>query len=870
MGQVYRARDARLDREVAIKVLPDAVAGDPERLARFEREAKTLAALNHPHIAHVYELADRALVMELVPGEDLSARISRGAMPLAEALPLARQIVEALAAAHEKGIVHRDLKPANVKITPDGNVKVLDFGLAKAVQGDGSGSRQQDSSPSDNSPTLTAAATQIGMILGTAAYMAPEQARGRPVDARADVWAFGAVLFEMLSGRRAFSGADVSDVLASVLKSDPDWASLPRGLPPAMHRLLRHCLEKDARRRLSAIADARFDLDEADAPVEESVATSAAPRRAWPMTMALMAAAAVVAAAGVMWLRPAAAPAGGPLRTSILAPGVNLYPDSPQVAISPNGEMVAFVVGEPINKSDSQLWIRRLDSLTATRLEGTDGAALPFWKPDSTRVGFFTDKQLKTIPVTGGRPDTLADAPFGRGATWNQADVIVFAGDANGTLSRVSANGGEVTTVSALDASRHEAAHRFPAFLPDGDHFLYAALPGENGKFSVFASSLSHPSRTKLVGAMASAPVYAPPGYLLYEREGVLVAQRFDAAGLALAGEAVPLGDEPSLIVDPQTSYTAGHVASVSATGALAYFSSASQRTKAVWLDATGRVTGELGVKPAPYSSLRLSPDGAQAVFVRSTSPAESTLWLINLARASTTLVSTGGGRNEAPVWSPDGTRVLFTSDRGGPQDFFVKSLADSSPEQPLFRSSALFKSPTDWSGSANRIVFHQIDPQAAYNEYVLPAQPNATPVLVADGPRREMGGRFSPDGRWLSYLSEDTGRYELIVQSVAEPTRRVQVTFNGAGSAWWSRDGRQIVYVGNQMRELWRVSLDPEGSSLRPGTPVRLGTLPEGILFGAIDATPDLQRFLALVPDRSGEDSITVLQNWLAALAKR
>ena len=864
MGQVYRARDARLDREVAIKVLPDAVAGDPERLARFEREAKTLAALNHPHIAHVYELADRALVMELVPGEDLSARISRGAIPLAEALPLARQIVEALAAAHDKGIVHRDLKPANVKITPDGDVKVLDFGLAKALAPDATVSGD----PS-NSPTLTAPATQIGMILGTAAYMAPEQARGRPVDARVDIWAFGAVLFEMLTGHRAFGGGDVSDVLASVLKSDPDWASLPRDLPPAIHRLLRRSLEKDARRRLSAIADARFDLDEAEAPVPSAAPSAVPGRPTWPAALALMRAAAVVGATATMLRRPAPAPAGAPTRTSVVVPQ-NLYPDSRQVAISPNGQMVAYIVGDPIEKKQSQLWVRRLDSLTATRLDDGDGASLPFWNPDSTRIGFFTDRKLKTIAATGGRADTVAAAAFGRGGTWNRADVIVFAGDAGGTLSRVSANGGEATTISALDATRKEVAHRFPAFLPDGDHFLYAALPGRNGAFNVFASSLSHPSQVTLVGAMASAPVYAPPGYLLFARQGALVAQRFDASALALAGEAVPLGDEPSVILDPQTSFTAGPVVSVSTTGAAAYVSAAAQKKKAVWLDATGRPAGDLAVKPDQYSSLRISPDGTQAVFVRSSSPVESMLWLADLTRASTTLIATGGGRNDSPIWSPDGTRVLFASDRDGAQNFFVKSVVDASPEQPLYRSEALFKTPTDWSGPANVIVFHQIDQDSAYNVYVLPVEPHAAPALAAGGPLREAGGHLSPDGRWLRYLSEDSGRYELIVQAYPRPGRRFQVSFNGAESAWWSRDGRQIVYTANNSRELWRVGLEPNADGLRVGTAVRIGTLPEGIPIGAIDATPDLQRFLALLPDRTGADSITVLQNWPSALAKR
>jgi Tol biopolymer transport system component/predicted Ser/Thr protein kinase len=872
MGQVYRARDLTLNREVAMKVLPDAVAADPDRLARFEREAKTLAALNHPGIAQVYGFESRALVMELVAGDDLSTVIARGPMTVSEARRVARQIADALDAAHSRGIIHRDLKPANIKLTPSGVVKVLDFGLAKALApADGA------ATSAENSPTLTNRATELGMILGTAAYMAPEQARGKVVDQRADVWAFGVVLFEMLTGERPFPGTDITEVLASVLKTDPDWSRLPADVPLSMRRLLRRCLEKDSAKRLSAIADARLELDEPDQPDEHDerartsgatvTATPPASRRSWLAVLGVAATAVVLTALAMTALRTApAVGAAGPTRLSIVPPpGEEFFPDSTGAVVSPDGTMIAFVTGNAVDRQSNQLWVRRLDGLGATHLDSADGVALPFWKPDSTRIGFFSGTKLKTVAATGGRADEVADAPFGRGATWNASDVIVFAGDAGGTLSRVSANGGEVTHITTPDA-RTQAGHRFPMFLPDGDHFLYTALPAHDGMFDVFAGSLSDPKLATLVGAMGSAPVYADPGWLLFGRKGVLVAQPFDPRTLKTTGDPVPLADEPSVLLDPQNNYTAARLTSVSSTGALVYYSGVSAKNKTVWLDAIGRVTGTLALKPESYSTVRISPDGTQAVFVRSVSPTDSSLWLIDVARASSSLFSSGGGRNEAPVWSPDGTRVLFSSDRGGSQDFFVKSVGDAS-EQPFFHSDVLFKTPTDWSPDGQSVIFHQVLPKTAYDVYALPAAGHSPPVLVAGGRVREVGGRVSPNGKWVAFLSEDTGSLELYVQSFPQAGRRMQVSSTTASRPWWTRDGRALVYMTSDMHELWRVDLDPAGAGLRIGAPVRLGTLPPGVV--ALDAMPDRQRFLALVPDQVGVPSLTVVERWQTGLKR-
>ncbi len=860
MGEVYRARDTKLNRDVAIKVLPEAFARDAERLARFTREAQTLAALNHPNIAQIYGIEERAIVMELVEGEDLSAVISRGPMPLAEALPIARQIADALEAAHEQGIIHRDLKPANVKVRADGTVKVLDFGLAKAM--DPAGASGADAM---NSPTLTARATQMGMILGTAAYMAPEQARGRAVDRRADIWAFGVVLYEMLTGRRAFEGEDISITLASVLKEDVRWQALPADLPLPLRRLLRRCLEKDPRKRLSAIGDARLELDEhePDAVTPAATRMPAPPSlfaRLWPALAGVLVTAAVAA---LVWPSSRTASTADLARLSILPPpGAELYPDSNGVAISPDGTMVAFVVGSVTQAPE--LWVRSLDSMTVRRLDDANGAELPFWSPDSRRIGFFTRTKLKTIAASGGRAEVLCDAPNGRGAAWSPANIIVFAPDASGALFRVPASGGTPEPVTTLDAAKKEFGHRFPVFLPDGDHFLFAALPGKGGKFDIFAGSLTDTSRT-FVGSMESAPVYAEPGWLLYARQGVLAAQPFDPGTRTISGDPVPLEDEPTNILNPATSFTAGRATSISRTGSLAYFSLPSVNTAATWYDANGQSTGTLNLPLGQYEAAAISPDGAHAVVVRSTSPSESALWLVDLARGSASPLSTGRGRNDAPVWSPDGKRVAFAADRDGPQDLYVKSIDDASPEQPLFRSEVLFKNPSAWSADGQWIVVTQSDADTSRNVWLLPASGGDLKSLVR-GPTRDYGGPISPDGRWIAYRSEATGRVELYVQSFPEPSRRVQVSQQGVSNVWWTRDGRHLVFLDGNLRNLWRVDVEP-GATFRASPPKRIATLPPGIVW--VDAMPDRQRFLALAPERTGIGSVTVVQHWRAALDK-
>ncbi len=904
MGEVYRAKDTRLGREVAIKVLPEAFARDADRLARFTREAQVLASLNHPNIAAIYGIEEmksgiisdqrrtemipdfisRALVMELVEGQDLSTLIARSAGPegpalqLSDALAIARQIADALEAAHEQGVVHRDLKPQNIKVRADGTVKVLDFGLAKAM--DPAGASGSDAM---NSPTMTARMTQMGIILGTAAYMAPEQAKGKAVDRRADIWAFGAVLYEMLTGRRAFDGDDITEVLASVLKTEPAWNAIPASTPASVRRLLRRCLEKDPKKRLSSIGDARLDLDEhADdmapsasasvpMPATLSGATMAsAPARVgmrrwiWPAVVFGVMLAAMIGER--FWLSVTSAGDAGLARVSIVAPpGETIYPDTSGVAISPDGTMVVFATGST-TQSISQLWIRRLGSLTAQRIENSDNGTGPFWSADSKRIGFFTANQLKTVAASGGRPEVLADTPNARGGAWNSDNVLLFAPDATGPIFRMSGSGGAATPATTLDKARKERGHRYPQFLPDGDHFLYAVLPGKNGKFDIFAGSLSKPADRVFIAALETAPIYAAPGYLIYGRQGVLTAAPFDAKALRITGDPVQLPDQPSAILDPKYSWTAAPFASISATGTLAYYSAPSMNSKLVWLNRAGQITGAIKVPEGPIDTARISPDGTQAALVRSTSPSESTIWIADLARGSVAPITSGHGRNDSPVWSPDGARIAFGSDRDGAQNIFVRALGDAAPERALYQSDVLFKGPDDWSPDGRTIAVGQLDPDTAQNIYALSVAGGPITPIVR-GPMRDTAARFSPDGKWLSYATDETGQFQIMAQPFPGPGRAVRISQDGALDAWWSKDGREIVYVSDQVDSLWTVDLAP-GATLRPGVPRRIATLPHEI--SSIDAGPDLQRFLVVMPENTGPGSITLVQHWRGALDQK
>jgi Tol biopolymer transport system component len=792
MGEVYRASDSRLSREVAIKVLPAEVASDAERLARFRREAQVLAALNHPNVGAIYGLDEANgkpfLVLELVEGETLADRIEKGALPIPEALEIARQVADGLGAAHDKGIVHRDLKPANVKLTPDGQVKVLDFGLARAYAPEGaSGS----SASLSHSPTLAAQGTAAGMILGTAAYMSPEQARGKRVDKRADIWAFGVIVWEMLTGRRLFAGDTVSDVLAAVLRADLDWKALPPATPAAVDRLLRRCLERDPKARLHDIADARLEITDAAKPeLAAAAAPTATPRRAvlpWALALSM---AALAAALGVFVARDRAEreatvrfellpPAGAEFQMMSIAPG-------PPV-VSPDGRSLAF---SAVRQGQTLLYVRALDSAEPRALGGTDGAQYPFWSPDSRAIGFFAQSKLKRVDAAGGAPFTLCDAPDGKGASWSTQKLILFTREPNAPLQQVAESGGTPSPVTQLDAARKEDSHRHPRFLPDGRRFLYLArVPGgsERGDNAVMAGSLDGGPHTLVLrsGTMAE---YAS-GRLFYLRERTLVSQPFDLRRLALTGEPAPVTNDVRVI-----GTTGVGVFSASA-GTLVYQVGQSPGVrKLVWRDRQGKALGTLAEPGRYLFQVALSPRGDTAVAsILDTSTGNSDLWTIDLARGVRSRFTFDPRNDLSPVWSPDGQSVVFASNRELHPGLYRKALGGAGEEELLLELPEIAH-PTGISPDGRVLVFAR---QAGGNwdTWALPLDGARTPVPLLQTPHMEVAATFSPDGRYLAYTSVETGRPEVYVIPYPATGRRWQVSTHGGAYPRWRRDGREIVY---------------------------------------------------------------------------
>ena len=783
MGRVFRARDTRLKRDVAIKALPEEFAIDAERTARFRREAEALAALNHSHIAGIHDVFEsegcQFLVLELVEGETLDARLRRGPVALSEALGIARQIAEALEAAHERGIVHRDLKPANVKITPDGRAKVLDFGLAKDLD------RSASAASLTHSPTFVGGATREGVILGTAAYMSPEQARGLGVGVQADVWALGCVLYEMLTGRQPFSGPTVTDVLAAIVRGEPDWSALPPETGTGLRSLLRRCLQKDLARRLRHIGDARLELEEltVDGP-SPSPAAQAAPRARERMGWAVAAALAVtVIVIGGVALTTATRPVSAPseMRLDVVTPP---SPDPLSLAISPNGDKLVFTA---MDEGVSRLWVRSLSAATAQPLKGTDLATHPFWSPDGRTIGFFADGKLKRINVEGGITQTLASAPIGAGGAWSSDGTIVFAPTVVGGLLRVSSARGNTAQLTRNVPGKQEG-HSFPHFLPDGRQFIFHST-GVSDSRGIYIGSLDGTEPRRLMEADTSGFVTAP-GQLLFVRQGTLFAQSLDRTKLEPVGDPAAIADH--LAFDANINLAA---VSVSRAGPFVYRTGgASGQRQLVWFDRKGAQTGAIGGPDAAVLfNPDLSPDGRMAVFNRTVDNQE--VWMAEVARGILRRFTFDPGSDQVPAWSPDGKSITFSSNRKGAYDLYQKPSNGPGSEQLLLETPEN-KFPMGYSPDGRFLLFRNTSPSTNWDLWALPLGGDRRPFPVVNTPFQEMMGEFSPDGGWIAYQSNESGQYEIYVQPFPEPGARVQISTAGGSQPRWRRDGKELFYV--------------------------------------------------------------------------
>lgn len=876
MGEVYRARDEKLNRDVAIKILPVAFSRDPERLLRFEQEAQAVGALNHPNILSVYDVNthDGApyVVSELLEGESLRERIAGAALSQRKVIEYAVQIAHGLAAAHEKGVVHRDLKPDNLFITRDDRVKILDFGLAKLVQPVVENKAQTDV------PTRKVQ-TDPGTVMGTVGYMSPEQARSQPIDHRTDIFSFGAVLYEMLSGRRAFHGDSAVESLNAILKDDPpELTETSAKINPALDKIVRRCLEKKPERRFHSAHDLGFALEALTAATDSSVKTLTAPsvtrnqigagrlgplRNAW---LGLVVAGASVLALRLGWAyfaRPSTSDARV-MRLSILPPEKATLIAGHAPTISPDGAHLVFVVTDATGRTI--LYLRALDSPAAQALVGTEDGAWPFWSPDSRGLGFFAGGKLKKIDIAGGQPVTLADAPVPRGGAWSKANVILFAPAPPAPTFRISASGGQPTPLNSVDIPNGEFPRWFPQFLPDGRHYLF--LSGGSRKAGtrvVYVASLDS-KEVKPVLTTDFTAVYAKPGYLLFRREAMLMAQKFDADRLELSGDPFPIAEQIGF--DGITYQT---LVSASDEGVLAYQSLGAGKTQLVWFDREGKRLGVAGAL-GDYSDLSLSPDDKRLAFFQvDPDTGNADIWLMDLASGAPSRFTFDTAVDFMPTWSPDGERIVFASLREGAPNLFQKTANGSSQENSLYKSP-LAKLPSDCSRDGRFILCDTVDPKTKWDLWVLSVADQKWETFLQT-PANESRPAFSPNGRWIAYESDESGKKEIYVQSFPASGAKWQISVSGGSQPRWRRDGKELFFLAGD-RKVTSVEVNTDAPAFTHGIPIPLFetriSKGEDRPGNQYVVTADGQRFLVnTVAEGGAYTSINVVLNWTAGLKK-